>query len=486
MKEEISRAIWTIPKVEGPVPVMEPSHPFCAMKYSRSGLDLASYGFVEKEFFLSGYANVYDEDDSVGTYIKRAPLPYKNRILVRRPADIQRFSGRVYMDILNASNGYDVEDFWLRGYRWCLEHGHAYVGVTTKPVCALSLKHFDYARYESLDWSSGESVPQPAAVHPVCASIPGTEEGLVWDILSQTASLLRYGREDNCLGGYPVERLYLTGQSQSGAYINTYVNHFDEYLVGRDGKRLYDGYMNMVGVQLERLLCQEIGETFFNFRARRVRPVRTPFISVTSEGDLNLHKTIISGDLAGMTPPDSDTAENKSRHYEIAGAPHSDISVPVLPSDAEIAKTGRPVARPGSGPVNEMPLAYYIVGLLEKLHIWAAEGRSPEMARPIEKDAEGLPLRDGNGNAIGGLRSPFLDVPAARYCGYGVTPMERVTGTMEYFSYDKMSALYKTKQEYLERFSAYTDMQAEKGWITASDGERMKAWSRETAARYWR
>ena len=49
---------------------------------------------------------------------------------------------------------YDIEDLWHRIYLWCMEKGHAYVGITSKPVNVLSLKNFDYDRYGDLNWSN--------------------------------------------------------------------------------------------------------------------------------------------------------------------------------------------------------------------------------------------------------------------------------------------------------------------------------------------
>ena len=85
VKEKIQNSFAALPVVEGPIEVTEHSHPFCAMEYSRKPLDVKQYGYVEEEFFLSGKANVYDADEQDHVYIVKEGLPYKNRILVRRP-----------------------------------------------------------------------------------------------------------------------------------------------------------------------------------------------------------------------------------------------------------------------------------------------------------------------------------------------------------------------------------------------------------------
>jgi hypothetical protein len=479
IKDSIILSARMLPKAEGPIPVTETSHPFCDMRFSRCKLDLAEYGYLEEEYFLSGTANVYDEEQSDKMFLKHEALPYKNRILVRRPAEPKKFSGRVYIDILNATNNFDIEDLWLRSYSWILENGHGYIGVTSKPVCVMSLKYFDYERYAGLNWASVELAPQPVVPHPICGSVPGTEEGLIWDMLSQVASIVRYGGKNNCLGGYPVNYLYLTGQSQSGAYINTYVNHFHPYLIGKDGQKLFDGYMNIVGVQFERFLCQRINDLFVSMIPRHFRPINTPFISVTSEGDLEIFAPMVGGNMAALSPDNSDTSENKSRYYEVAGAPHTNITAPVLQDDYEIAKSRNSFLKPGDKPMNDLPLAYYINGLLEKLHIWAAQGVAPEAVQPIEKSRDFQLVRDEYGNVKGGLRSPFLDVPAASYYGSVNGAELDVTGVMERFSKQKLVSLYGSTEAYLEKFDAYTDRQRLEGWIIVSDSRKMKIWARE-------
>lgn len=67
------------------VPRTASSYPFAAADHARVPLDLASYGYVEEEFFLFGYANVYTKA-SGELAIERTAVPYTNRILVRHPA----------------------------------------------------------------------------------------------------------------------------------------------------------------------------------------------------------------------------------------------------------------------------------------------------------------------------------------------------------------------------------------------------------------
>ena len=465
IEELISSSVNLIPQVEGPIPVTEKSHPYCAMAFSRCRMDLSRYGYVEEEYFLSGKANVYDLDENGQIYVKYESLPYKNRILVRRPKNEKDYSGRVLMDILDASSGYDIEDGWDRFHNYCLEYGHAYVGITSKPLCVQSLKNFDFARYHSLDWSSAQPVPQPAGRYGF-GSIPGTEEGLAWDIFSQCANLVRNGGENNCLGGFKVEYINLSGQSQSGMYLNTYTNFFHKYLKTADGKKLFDTYLNIVGVASRRPLCQVPFDTeFVRERGGERKNVDSPYILISSEGDMFLFN-----DRPGMKwPEDSDSPENKIRYYEVPGTPHTNILCKVLNSYSETDKTG--VIRPPIAPEtveghNDTPLEYYVCGALELLYKWWKYGIAPPKAERFVRGENGELVRDEHGNVMGGLRTPYVDVPAASYLGRSEKFVQgAMCGEKNPFSFEKMTALYGSLEAYLEKFRDYVKSQVEQGFI---------------------
>ena len=55
---------------------------------------------------------------------------------------------------------------------------------------------------------------------------------------------------------------------------------------------------------------------------------------------------------------------------------------------------------------------------------------------------------------------------------------------MTYFSREKVEELYGGVDGYLERFAEYTDRQAAEGWLTKTDAEKMKEWSRKAARKY--
>lgn len=469
--EIIKKSISQFPKIEGPIPVTKESYPFSTMRKARKPLDLSRYGFVEEEYFLEGTANIYEGFDQLG--IKSEACSYKTRLLIRKP-QADQFSGRVFIDIYNASNGYDIEDIWRRSYQYFLEEGHVYIGITSKPINVLSLKNFDYDRYCTLDWSSPEPAPQPSAV--VDMSIPGTEEGLIWDILSQLGYFIRNGNPA-FLKDYDVQHIYLTGQSQSAMYLNTYVYFFHEYVKG-----IFDGYLSVVGTGSMRDLNQyeNIGGHFSARDQLIPKNLETPFILLSAHGDINLFGSFdqrlkILKELAQTDEP--------IRHYELTSSPHTDPASPLIPDNSEIEKTKNPpkiLDGEYRYEVNNIQLAYYVNSAFEFLHQWANKGITPPKSLMIERDEKGYPLKDQFGNGLGGLRSPYIDVPIATYHPNAIADQSQidqsvgnVNGSMDYFDSDQIKALYQNREDYLKQLQEAINEQVREGWLLENDGKRL-------------
>ena len=454
--------------VKGPIEVTKTSHPFSAMEYSRAKIHVNDFGYLEEEYFVSGYSNVYDLNEENQLIVKKENLPYETRILVRRPKNASDRKNIVVFDIMNASNCYDIEDQWRRSYLHIMEQGYSYVGITSKPVNVLALKNFDYDRYHTLNWSSGEPSVSPSVIDKA-HRIEGCEEGLVWDMLTSLGLFIRnegkklFTEEEKIY-------IYLTGQSQSGMYLNTYVNQF-HHLLKVNGTSIFDGYLSLVSGGKQRALCQTNGkEEAMCLREYKEREIDTPFITMNTEGDYLLFKPM-GGLKQGVN---SEALSNKRRYYEVAGAPHTDAASPLVPDNSEIVKTKCP-KRILDGEydytLNDFPLDYIINGLLEKLHRWAKDGIAPAIVEPMMKDENGEIARDEYGNALGGIRTAYLEVPKATYIGS--IGLGQTNGTMELFAEDVMNRLYGSKEEYIKQFEAYGKKQVDDGDITENDFKRM-------------
>jgi alpha/beta hydrolase family protein len=75
--------------------------------------------------------------------------------------------------------------------------------------------------------------------------------------------------------------------------------------------------------------------------------------------------------------------------------------------------------------------------------------------------------RDRDGNAIGGLRSPIIQVPFATYNGEAFV----ASGTTIALSPERIAQLYPTHKGYVRRLLATTDEAVAKRFLVCEDAE---------------
>ena len=119
--------------------------------------------------------------------------------------------------------------------------------------------------------------------------------------------------------------------------------------------------------------------------------------------------------------PDSDAPADRYRHYEMAGAAHAtpdELYFSAAPAD--IIKAGVPVPPMtcNEGPRSRFPSRIFFDAMLRNLDLWVRYGIAPPHADPIT--VQGTPpagVLDEFGNVVGGLRSPYVDVPTSTWFG---------------------------------------------------------------------
>ena len=155
-------------------------HPFIS-----STLNLADYGYVENEFLISGFANIYSKkgkwntDGKWNTKIAKSAVPYTTRMLVRRPQSAADFNGMVVIEWLNNTAFMDVDVIWAQSHKELIRSGYAWIGLSTQTLGVNALKAWDEERYETLRL---------------------TTDALSYDIFSQAAKAVRI-QSDYLLGG---------------------------------------------------------------------------------------------------------------------------------------------------------------------------------------------------------------------------------------------------------------------------------------------
>ena len=442
-------------------------------------------GYEETEFSVEGTATSYELQGERGadghwdvTPGDRAP--FRTRIVVRRPIDPARFSGTVVVEWNNVSAGIDAAPDWGFFHRHLTARGHAWVGVSAQKVGidgggfveGIHLKLLAPERYGELE-------------HP----------GDAWsfDIFTQVGALLRLPADENPLRGLAPEQILAAGESQSAACLVTYINAIDPHA------RLFDGFFVHgrpgVGVSIDGVFIpssqregMEATRRAISYKGERIRQdARVPVLVLQSETDVIL----LGGRLAEQ--PDTE----RIRVWEMAGAAHADTYTVSAGrhddgtlSPERMAELLRPTTNLMIGttetPINAAPQQHYVShAALAHLARWASGGDAPPTAPRLElgPDATGYQL-DEHGNALGGIRTPWVDVPTSVMSGLGQRgeTFAMLFGRTEPFDETTLSALYPGgKDEYLAQFEAALDATIAAGFILDDDRAEILAVAASTS-----
>src|SRR5579884_154814 len=477
----LATAAWAenvpVPKATA-LPVTADSYPLNAASHDLQPLDLQKLGYVEDEFILSGTANVYDWAADGSLTVKTPQAPYANRILVRHPKDPSKFSGTVLVELMNSARRFDWPMMWGYTHDYLLEHGDAWVGVTT-PGAVVGLKRFNPARYAAVSFAN----PDPGARCDVPGGRGGKkapqassdeEEGLRWDMLSQVAAALKSNQPGEPLAGYKVERVFMT--TQAGDII-TYINAIHAH-AQVNGKPAYDGYLiKNPGAAVRIRQCS--ANPAKGDPRQRVKPTTSPIVAVVAQGELmqNIDSRL----------PDSDDPKGRYRLYEIAGIAHIEkYPYSALPSPPEqIAASG---AAQGTSdwpfnakcdpeiPLGDNPLLMYSYhAALFNLNEWVRKGVPPPKAQRIEVNGGAVAL-DEFGNGKGGVRSPFVDVPTATL--YTTSPGPGTCAELGHtakFDEARLKQLYPDQKAYASKVTQSINRMVKERLLLEPDAKKLKA-----------
>ena len=414
-----AEAAVPIPLITGPILTTAQSHPFGGAAYTLRPQQLEKLGYVEEEYLMSGLANVYTWPAPGPAVVRTPDAPYTTRVLVRRPINPTKFSGNVIVEPLNPSNLFDLNIGWGLSGEHFVRNGDVWVGVTVKPISVEALKNFDPVRYAALSFRNPLPLDDPSN----CATVPrdssrSTENGLAWDIISQTGAWLKSQDASNPLraaAGFQLQHLIGFGYSQTGGYLYNYINGIHPLETARNGGQpLYDAYIVAVA-----------GGAFAGLypinQCEPAPPVSDPRRQFSNVGVPIMHIMSQSDYLIGIAArrPDSDVPVDRFRHYEMAGAGHAtpdELFSAAQPAD--IIKAGRAVPPMfcDQGPRSRFPSRIHFNAVFQNLDLWLRRDLPPPHSEPIMV-ANGAGVVDAYGNVVGGLRSPFLDVPTSTWKG---------------------------------------------------------------------
>lgn len=466
------------------LPIAGNSRPLGAAAAMQVPIDLSAHGYIEEELRVSGLANVYDWNAGGGVSVRHGGLPYATRILVRRPSDPARFSGTVLIDIGNRGAGFDTFAVWGQLGAHLLSRGHAYVAVTAFANNLGALRMFDEQRYGDLAYPP----PPEACAQPrrdmwnrPARFFPPAEDAVRWDVISQVAALVKSPAASNPLNGYNVARVYAS--MQSGGDLPTYIRAFARVARLADGRRVYDAFL-IKDSGGPRIALNDCAAPLAAGDPRRtIRDAGVPVMQILAQNAVS----------ADIRRPGSDVPGDQFRQYELPGASHFDKWQYNYPATADLARAGVPpltdhwtfpsVCTPFRAALNEFPSPYLFAGAFANLDAWVRTGVAPPQAQPIELQGNTV-VADEFGNARGGVRTPWVDVPAATFYpemgGQSGTPFRcDDNGYWSPFTWERLESVYGSSREFARRFAAAVDRLAAGRWVTAEDALKIK----EEAAR---
>lgn len=441
--------------------------------------DLGQLGYHSEEFTVAGSATSYrmiagPTADGNWDIVPDKAAPYKTRVVVVRPDDPLKFNGVVLVEWLNVTAGQDTAADWMVVHREILRRGYAYVAVSAQRVGieggaaampgapGMSLKKADPARYGSL-------------------SHPG--DAWSYDIYSQVAQALKAKDASGLLGPLVARKVLSIAESQSAAFQVTYINAVDCLARVYDGFFVHSRFGGASGIDGTAMRAGSDGPAYVKFR----RDPRVPVLGLITETDL------LGGGIPGYSgarQPDNDTL----RVWELAGAAHADgyqftgafVDSGLLPH-AELARVFVPTeSLPGfqlAKPYNAgMPQHYAAEAALAALTSWVETGTPPISTRRLELTSDSSHAGeehlavDANGLALGGVRTPWVDVPTMRLAGYGNSGgfVAAIAGVSEPFSKVQLEKLYPGgKAEYLTLFAIALHRAIAEGHLLREDWQEI-------------
>lgn len=426
-------------------------------------ISLAGQGYQQAEFFITGVAGAYSNRSELNSdglwYIQEADqAAYTTRIVVYRPIDPADFNGTVVVEWLNVSGGFDTAPDWTMAHTELIRQGYVWVGVSAQKVGVDALKAGAAAqRYETMN-------------HP--------GDAFSYDMYSQIGKTLRQPLGVDPLQGLQAEIIIAMGESQSANRMTTYVNAFAPVF------DVFDGYFIHSRTSGSSALSQAPQVDIATPGVVRVRTdFPRPVMMLQTESDLF---------ALGSYPDRQDDTAN-FRLWEVAGTAHADLYTFLIgrldlgtnPSVAAVVENAAPI--PGiidcDLPVNAGPQNFVLKAAISAFNRWIRDGVLPPTAdRLAVGGSPAALLLDDLGNALGGIRTSYVDAPIAVLSGEGNTGAGFcfLAGTTALFDTSTLASLYTDNEAYIEAVNNATDDAVAKGFLLEVDGALIKDYAAST------
>lgn len=432
--------------------------------------------YVEEEYFVEGSSDVYQygTPPESGELILRNDVPtdYKTRIIIRRPVDPAEASTALVVEWWNSTAGFDTAPVWDASAEHFARKGWMYVGISNAN--------------QVFGFLNGGCALLVGVTPPRCGTrydgLSLEEDGVAYEMVSQIVNMLKGDTDQNPLGDFRIKRVYHAGQSQQAGTVNTYAREFHE-------PSLAHGYFIQAGGGSGRILSTDSPNfAFGDPRGLPPTDMSVPVIRVQTETEVDIFGVIFN------RQEDTPTF----RYYEIAGAGHLTVH-----EDVEII----PAGFFGPFPITIQDLCLdeinsIVDGPVYGKYVYNAmwknlnrQAKKPSRRMPhgdlIELTPDFDIARDADGNALGGIRLPAMNVPTGSHfrptnipkaaCGGGVFPPNcnpigslgvlacRLAASTIKFDDNELIDRYEGKSFYVDLVSQEARRLRKAGFLTRQD-----------------
>lgn len=277
---------------------------------------------------------------------------YTTRLVIRQPADASKFSGLVIAEAMHPAGAAHAFEY---NSIYIMDSGHIAVEVDTQGADQIAA--FNPDRYGDINLSNNQ----------------------VSEILAQAGALIKSPQSP--IADLNLRKMILWGTSASSRILTNYLPSHQVFKLS-NMENIYDGFMPTMN-----------GTT--------IAPVDVPMIQVPTQHEYQSVATAAQ---------DNDEPGSQFRVYQFAAMAHLDSR----------NTRARFTQKDCLEPLSNFPIEAYTSVALHHLLQWVDKGIIPPRAERVIMDMYvdndgSLMQLDEFGNAMGGIRNPYVDVPLSKY-----------------------------------------------------------------------
>lgn len=419
--------------------------------------------YVASEFVAAGTAEALAVEgtltsDGRWTLTPDRSADYRSRIVVRSPEDPDDFSGVVLLEWMNVSGGIDADPGWSTLQEEIVRQGHIWIGVSAQ---ALGIEGGE-VRVSLGEVEGSDAIGKGLrAIDPDrYGSLGHPGDGYSFDIYSQVARAVRVGIPGTDL---TPTHVIATGQSQSAYALVTYLNGFQPETDAFDGFFVHSRGATGFPVEVPDAGGSEITDALAGEPTIVRTDLDVPVTVLQAENDL-------FGPLRSIDARQDDT--DQLRLWEVAGTAHADIRLTGETAAASIDC---------GAPINDGPMHLVAKAAFRGLVTWVENGTAPPEAPRLELTDDGSAIaRDADGIALGGIRTPPVEVPTEVLSGEPGPSGEIfciLSGSVLPLPAPAPGERYGSLDGYLRAFDESVDATIDAGFVLDDDRAALEAYA---------